>query len=345
MGGGELPGVVVVGNIVVDFVAKPDKDLPKWGQLCSIDNPISPNIGGNGAISSVFLSKLGIKTTLVGKIGKDFLGDWIFKELKKKRLPISNVKVSRGTTSATISLVNKDGRRSFLHHIGVNANLSSSDVPSNFSGADWFHLCSYFLLPKIGSKAAANMLKKAQEKGLWTSLDLAWDPTNRWDLGSVLKHVDILFLNQDEGERVTGSAAPIDMVEMLRSAGPTFVVLKMAGAGCAVMNARGESFFAPSFDVKVLDTTGAGDAFNAGFIYSFRKLTGGKRKRKKSKAKKARKVSDPLDKYDMGKMKKVALVANALGAMSTTQLGGTTTAPTPNKLLQFVKSQKKKMNF
>jgi sugar/nucleoside kinase (ribokinase family) len=293
------------------------------------------------------MSKLGLKTTLIGKVGTDHMGSWIFGELRKKRIALNHVKKTKVPTSATVSLVNKDGRRSFLHHIGSNANLSSSDVPSDLARADWLHLCSFFLLPKITSGVATKLLKKAQDKGLYTSLDLAWDPTGKWDLGKLLKHVDVLLLNQDEAEMITGSAAPIDMVEMLRTTGPSFVVLKMGGAGCAVMNARGESFFAPSFTVKVKDTTGAGDAFNAGFIYGFRKLTGGKRKGKRSaaKSKKPRKGSDPLDKFDMGKMKKVALMANALGALSTTELGGATVAPTPNKLLQFVKSQKKKMDF
>jgi len=332
--------VVTVGNIVVDFITKPDKDLPKWGRLCAVPTPIAPNIGGNGAIFATYLSKLIKDCALIGKVGKDVLGDWMVGEFKRHKMDTSNIKVGKLDTGATVSLVDKTGRRAFLHHIGANGELNPQSVPKDFLGAKWLHLCSVFLMPKLPPRSCANLLKRAKEAGLYTSVDLAWDPTEKWDLDKILKYTDVFFFNRDEGEAITGTEAPIEMVEMVATSGPGITVLKMGEAGCCVKMRTGESFFAPSFDVKTIDTTGAGDAFNAGFVLGiFNALD----RSKKGKKKKGSKKTDVIELVNDQDLKRIALLANALGAMSVIKIGGASDPPTQNQLLKFVRSQKKRM--
>jgi sugar/nucleoside kinase (ribokinase family) len=341
--------VLVVGNVVVDLIVKPERDLPKWGRLCAVDIPIEPHIGGNGAICAAYLAKLIKDCSLVGYVGEDTLGEWIHGALDWCGVGMDHVRKVERPTSVSVALVDKDGRRAFLHHIGANGELELGSVPDDFAGATWLHLCSPFLLPKLPPKACTALLKKAKEAGLYTSLDLVWDPTEEWNLDKMGGHADVLFLNRDEGEAITGTDAPLEMLDMMATQGQRITVLKMGDAGCAVKLQTGESFFAPSFEVKAVDSTGAGDAFNAGFILSMlnelekAKLitkAGPKKGRRKGAGRSAK---DILEVVDGQAMKKVALLGNALGAISVTRVGGATDPPTQKELLAFVKTQKKRM--
>jgi sugar/nucleoside kinase (ribokinase family) len=281
-------------------------------------------------------------------------------ELKKSKVDISHIKFGKLSTGATTVLVDREARRAFLHHIGANGELSPQAIPKDFMGARWLHLGSVFLMPKLPPRSCANLLKRAKEAGLHTSVDVAWDYTGKWDLDKILKYTDVFFFNRDEGEAFAGTEAPLEMVEMVARSGPGITVLKMGKAGCCVKMRTGESFFAPSFDVKAVDSTGAGDAFNAGFVLGMLNALdryakkGGKGKKgskkkpkkgaKKGKGKtKAKGAVDIVEVINDQELKKVALLANALGAISVMNVGGATEPPTQRKLLKFVKTQKKNM--
>jgi sugar/nucleoside kinase (ribokinase family) len=339
--------VLVVGNIVVDFVVKPERDLPKWGHICNVDVPIEPHIGGNGAIFATYLAKLIKDCSLVGCVGEDALGNWIYGAMEHNGVSLERVKKVKKPTSVSVALVDKDARRAFLHHIGANSELDAGSVPDDFAGASWLHLGSPFLMPKLAPKACASLLKKAKDAGLYTSVDLVWDPSEEWDLDKMGSQADILFLNRDEGEAITGTDAPLEMLDMIATQGQKITVLKMGDAGCAVRLATGESFFAPSFEIKAVDTTGAGDAFNAGFILgmlnALEKDKPSKAKTKTGKAKASGHATDVLDLVDGKALRKIALLGNALGAIAATQLGGANEPPSQKALLTFVKTQKCKM--
>ena len=199
------------------------------------------------------------------------------------------------------------------------------------------------------AKAGAAVLRKAKEAGLYTSVDLVWDPKEEWDLDKMGNYADVLFLNNDEGEAVTGTNAPLEILDMLATQGQRITVLKMGESGCALKLQTGESFFAPAFEVKAMDSTGAGDAFNAGFILGLMNelerakaigKDGPKKGRRKGAPGRARNI---LDVVDGQAMRKAALLGNALGAISVTQVGGASDPPTQRELLNFVKTQKRKM--
>jgi sugar/nucleoside kinase (ribokinase family) len=213
--GAPMAKVLVIGNIVVDLVVKPERDLPKWGRICSVEVPIEPHIGGNGAIFAVYLAKLIKDCSLVGCVGEDALGDWIYGAMEHNGVGLEGVKKVKKPTSVSVALVDKDARRAFLHHIGANSELEPSMVPEDFGGASWLHLGSPFLMPKLPPKACSAILKKAKEAGLYTSVDLVWDPSEEWNLDKMGTFADILFLNRDEGEAITGTDAPLEMLDMI----------------------------------------------------------------------------------------------------------------------------------
>ena len=335
--------VLTVGNIVVDLIVKPEKDLPKWGRLCQVDLPITPHIGGNGAIFAAFMAGLIKDCAIVGFIGEDMFGDWLLAELEKVKVDTSAIKRTKGNTSATAVLVDRDARRAFLHHIGPNEKVDLDSIPGDFMGARWLHLASVFILPGLPPKSCTTLLRKAKEAGLYTSVDLVWDPSEKWDMDKMAGFADVLFLNQEEGEAVTGTNAPLEILDMMATMGPKITVLKMGDAGCAVKLQSGETFFAPSFEVKAVDSTGAGDAFNAGFVYGLLNVVDNAKGGRKKKGKSKDQAKDILDLADMQTLKKVALMGNALGAISVTQMGGVTEPPSQRALLDFVRTQKKRM--
>ena len=363
-----MTDVVCLGNLTVDILVKPEKDLPKWGRLCLVDNPIIQSLGGNGAIFSAFLTGLGRDNALHGRIGEDDRGDWVLSRLDAMRIKKDGVSRTSGIlTDTTVILVDEQGRRAFLHQQGAGAQTKVEDVPDvAFRGASWLHVGSYLLLPGITGAPMVRLLKKAKAEGAFTSLDIAWDPSGKWEIEDIAKHLDVLFLNIDEGEQITKSDAPLEILETIGRYGPKVTVLKMGESGCSVRTAEGESFFAPAFPIEPVDTTGAGDAFCAGWVegclsrlevsgWASKGKKGNKGKKVKGEAKGTGKGGgkgkgeqkeeadgeDILGHLGVPELKKVALMANAIGGLAASSMGVPERCPSMNDLLTFIKRGKK----
>jgi sugar/nucleoside kinase (ribokinase family) len=354
-----MADVVNIGNVTVDILVKPEKDLPKWGRLCLVENPIVQSLGGNGAIFSAYLTGLGRKNAFYGRIGDDARGDWVLADIETRKLGREGILRTNGVpTDTTVILVDEQGRRAFLHHQGAGATTKVDDVPqSALDSASWLHISSYLLLPGITGAPMVKLLKKAKTGGLFTSLDIAWDPTGKWEVQEVAKHLDVLFLNIDEGEQITKSDAPLEILEMVGSTGPKVTVLKMGESGCSVKTAEGESFFAPAFPIEAVDTTGAGDAFCAGWVEGClgRVETASKGKKTKGTkigkgrsnvkgkggAKGVTEGKDILAHLGVPELKKVAMMANAIGGIAASTMGVPSRCPSMQDLLSFIKKGKK----
>ncbi len=304
--------VVALGNIVADFIAAPVKKLPNWGELYRIEQPIMLNIGGNAAIFSTNAAKLGLKTSLVGKVGDDEIGEMLLTKLKAGAVDISQVKLSKTSpTSVTLAIANGSGERSFFHHFGANGELMLNDIDFKFlSKSKALLLCSYFLMPGLFGAPAITLLKRAKEKKLITFFDVAWDPSGKWSLDDILTYVDVFIPNETEILKLSNQKNISSAVRKLLDVGVSMVAVKMGSSGCYVENNKGEKHRLKAHKVKAIDTTGAGDAFNAGFVYG------------------------TLSGWDL---KKIAEFANAAAAFSVTKLGGSTGAPTRLEVEDFIK--------
>lgn len=263
----DTPGVLCSGSIVLDTLVTPVDGL-EWGTtrfMQSIEN----HVGGNGANTARALGILGTPVRLLGAVGVDEPSHWILEQLTTSSVDTRCIRRVERPTAATVVLVNERGERMFLHRLGASEEVFRQCVeftPEVCDGMSHYHFASLFVLPHLRSNGA-EMLRRASAAGLTTSLDTNWDAKGEWmsALEPCLKHLDLLFMNEDEALKITGSADPAIGAEAVLRRGVKTAVMKLGERGCAVFTGAQE-IRCPAFDVCARDTTGAGDSFVAGFL-------------------------------------------------------------------------------
>ena len=264
-----MPNVICAGNLVVDVNARPVDAMPGFGIINFADSIVTLP-GGNGGNTACALGALGIRVSLVARIGKDSFGTFLLDHLRQRAVDISHIVVDAGLpTGTTIAIINERGERSGVHSIGANANLHENDFrwESLIHPESYFHLCAYFLMPQLDGLPAARVLKEARARGFMISLDVSWDARGRW-LGLLepcLEFVDFFLPNEEEARELTGRRTVDEMARFLLDRGVKTVVIKRGPAGCYMRSER-ETLALPAHPVKVVDTTGAGDTFVGGFL-------------------------------------------------------------------------------
>lgn len=261
------PGVLCSGSIIYDTLVQPFDDSA-WGTTRWVQS-LEYHVGGNGANTARALAILGTPVRLLGTVGNDVQGSFVLGELKESGVDTSAIAKVELPTAATVVLVNRSGNRQFLHRLG--ASVAAFREPLEFTpdlcaGRSHYHLASLFLLPNLRA-GGSEILRRARVAGLTTSLDTNWDAEGEWmrALEGCLPHLDILFMNEDEAFMVTGSKDPATGAEVVLRKGARTAVMKLSGRGCAIYT-EGREILCPAFEVKVVDTTGAGDCFVAGFL-------------------------------------------------------------------------------
>jgi sugar/nucleoside kinase (ribokinase family) len=258
--------VLIVGLINADLIVKPVDHLPPRGVSIQADT-IEAAVGGGAANTGRALKKLGWRAALAGLVGKDELGDLVYKIIQQTEVNVAYLYRKEGIpTSATLVLVGSDAERSFIQRTGSNQVLQLddlSDVP--WTQARWLHVGGCL---KMKSLDLAELLKTAKSHGLFTSVDTDWDIFNAWEqkLFPALSSTDLLFTNESEGKKLTGETDPVKIAATLRKAGAQTVIVKRGEKGCYVDSQAG-GFDQAAYRVSAIDTTGAGDSFVAGFIH------------------------------------------------------------------------------
>ena len=305
-------GVLCSGAIIHDTLVWAYDDS-SWGTTCFVDT-IEPHPGGNGANTSLALASLGIPVRLLGAVGDDEPGRFLLDALRHAGVDTGAIALTDAPTAATIALVNRAGGRKFLHRLGASADVFTTGIeftPELVDGMAHYHLASLFILPKLRAQAFAT-LARARAAGLTTSFDTNWDPEGRWmeDVEPCLRHLDFIFLNEDEARMTTGTEAPAAAARCLLARGTRVVVIKLGARGCAIFTGEGE-FRCPAFPVAVKDTTGAGDTFVAGFLAAH--LRG-------------------ADLAEAGRF------ANAAGALNVQQISGSARIPSYSEIQAWIHS-------
>jgi len=263
-----MADVTCLGILVADVIGKPVESLPERGKLALVDR-MELHSGGCASSTAVDLSKIGIKTAVIGKVGDDGFGDFLVNALSRNGVDCSGVvRDKQAATSATMVMVHGDGERSFLHYIGANATLRESDVDYDVvRSSKILHVAGAFLMPGFDGEPTARVLAKAKKLGVTTSLDTAWDSRGNWMklLGPCLQYVDYAVPSIEEARMVTGKYDPADVAKALMDKGVGTVALKMGDAGCYIRSKDAELSI-PIYKVDAVDACGAGDAFAAGFL-------------------------------------------------------------------------------
>jgi sugar/nucleoside kinase (ribokinase family) len=262
--------VTCLGIIVADVIAKTVNSLPQEGKLDLIEQ-LELHLGGCASNTAVDLQKIGIETAVIGKVGNDGFGTFVINEMKRNGVNVKGVVESNGSaTSASVVSINSDGERSFLHHLGANAEFSNSDIDfSIIDNSKILFIAGSLLMPSFDGDPAAAVLKKTKDSGIVTVMDTAWDSTGKWmqKIKPCLPFIDYFIPSFEEAAMISGKNNPVDIADLFISEGVKTAVIKMGSKGCYIKNCTGEQYFIEAFkNIKAIDTTGAGDAFVAGFI-------------------------------------------------------------------------------
>lgn len=301
--------ILVLGELNVDLVLTNYHSFPTPGREVLVDDA-TLTLGGSSAICAAGLVKLGNRVSYLGKAGQDAWGDLCVDTLNSLRMDTSLViRDASVKTGITVSITSPRDR-ALVTYLGCISALTINDVRGDvFNGFDHLHVSSYFLQQGL-RPSVKGLLAKAHEAGLSTSLDPGFDPDEQWgrDLVNALSEVDVFLPNEVELEGITGKP---DFEEGLRSLvnGRTLTVAKLGARGCAVIDGSGTYKLTPGISVEAVDTTGAGDSFNAGFLHAWLRK------------------SPLLEAMRFG---------CACGAMSTLGQGGTSTQPTESEATQFL---------
>jgi len=261
--------VVCLGILVADMVGKPLLSVPDPGRLVLVDE-MGLYTGGCAVNAASALATLGLPVEVIGKVGTDPLGDFVVNAMQERGIGTRGVRRDVETgTSGTMVMVDPDGERRFVHYIGANARLTLEDVSMELiQEASIFHIGGSLVLPGIDGEPTAELLHRAQEAGVITFLDTVWDDTGRWMklLEPSLPYIDYFIPSLPEAQKIVGLNEPGEVARVLIDRGVGTVVLKMGAEGCLVISSDRDTLRLPAFEVEVVDATGAGDAFAAGFI-------------------------------------------------------------------------------
>jgi sugar/nucleoside kinase (ribokinase family) len=261
--------VLCAGILVGDLFVPPLPRLPAAGELLVTDDFLM-GAGGCAANVAVVLSKLGVGSRVVGKVGRDSFGDFVTDSLAGSGVDVSFIGRSdtTGTAKTVIVPVAGDDRR-YIHTLGANADLTGQDfTPEAMTGVDVVYLGGYLVLPGLRPAAVVELFDAAHRAGARTLLDVvlpAGTHASMDGLRSILPSVDFFLPNDDEARHLTGEQDPERQAAVFNEAGAETVVITMGSEGLLVRSATDTRHIAaPSVDV--VDGSGAGDAFAAGLI-------------------------------------------------------------------------------
>ena len=263
--------VVSVGILVADAMANPIMKMPDKGKLELVDS-IVLYTGGNAATCAINVSKLGLKSAVLGKIGQDGFGRFVDSELRLHGVDTRGLCIDpNSATSASLALVGADGERSFLHCPGANGELVEADIDySVIEDTNLVFLTGAMLMPAFDGLESAKFLKKCKEMGKTTAFDVCWDSKGRWMelVGPCMPYIDYFMPSIEEAIELSGGLTdPEEIADKFLEMGPHTVVIKWGKKGCFIKEKGKKSFVVPTYSrIKAVDTTGAGDSFCSGFL-------------------------------------------------------------------------------
>jgi len=309
--------VVAVGDANVDLVA-PTKSLPIKGEEVLVEK-VEMCPGGSAANLSVAVARLGVSAGFIGRVGNDFFGQFLIKQFEKENVDISQLQVDdKVGTALLFVIVTENGERTMYTFRGANVYLSSEQVDMDYvRNADILHVSGYTLISDLQCKIALQILEAAKKAGVFISLDVGvLAPIKAASrVRSILPSLNLLFLNELEAMLLMDIKRPESAAEGVLNLGPEIVALTLGKRGCVVLT-KHKRLHSPAFKVDVVDTTGAGDAFDAGFLLGIK---------------------------EGWSLEKTARFANAVGALSVTRVGAWSALPTRREVEEFIRKTEAKI--
>ena len=300
--------VVVVGELNADLILSGDV-APVFGQVEKLIDDAALVLGSSSGIFACGAARLGLRVAFVGKVGDDEFGRFLMGRLKASGVDIAGMIIDSTIKTGLTVIFSRGNDRAMLTYPGAIATLRYEEVDTSLlERARHLHLGSYYLLDALRPDVP-RLFNMARTRGLSVSLDTNYDPTEQWDggLDESLRYVDIFLPNETE-LRAIARTADIEMALDIFARRVPIVAVKRGGHG-AVARQGDRKVAADSLTVQVVDTTGAGDSFDAGFVYGY------------------------LASWDLARALRMACVC---GALSTRAAGGTVAQPTRDEALALM---------
>jgi sugar/nucleoside kinase (ribokinase family) len=261
--------VTIAGEINLDLILYGlPEPMPLERELLASDFHMT--LGSSSAIVAHNLAALGVSVGFITRLGDDALGSIALERLAERGVDLTCVKrVSGGTSTGVTILLDHEGKRHILTYPGTMSEMAATDLDMAYlASGRHFHLSSLFL-HKALQPDLPRICRQLKAEGLTLSLDTNDDPQDRWGgaLEDLLGMVDIFLPNEDEACRISGKPDPESAIEALAKRVP-LVAVKCGKRG-ALVQASNRRWLLPAASVAPIDTVGAGDSFDAGFLAAY----------------------------------------------------------------------------
>lgn len=299
--------ILVAGEINPDIILTGDVE-PAFGQVEKMVETASLTVGSSSAIFACGAARLGLHVGFIGRCGDDMFGRFMLEEMQKVGVDTSPVIIVPGGATGVSVILARGNDRAILTHAGLIPSLKAEDVNADLlNRSRHLHVASYFLQTAL-QPGIRQLFEQAHNRGITTSLDTNYDPSEIWQgVNEVLAVTNVFLPNEVEICSLTGKN---EVEQAINSLEPHVETLAVKRGALGAIGARGgEKVKVGSIPVRVQDTVGAGDSFDAGFLYGY------------------------LNDWPLEKSLQLGVIC---GGLSTQLAGGTKAQPTLEEALQYV---------
>jgi sugar/nucleoside kinase (ribokinase family) len=299
--------ILVAGEINPDLILTGNVK-PEFNQVEKLVDDAALSIGSSSVIFACGAARLGLKVGFIGVCGDDVFGRFMLDEMKKRGVDVENVNVLPGGVTGLTVILNLGNDRAMLTHSGLIAELRASAITDDLlAQSRHLHVASYFLQTNL-QPDLPSLFQRAHSLGLTTSLDTNYDPSEKWlGFDELLSVTDVFLPNKTEALSLT-KLSDIESASRILAQKTKLASIKL-GADGALACQSDSITRSNSIPVNVVDTVGAGDSFDAGFMFGY------------------------LNHWQIEKSLRLACVC---GALSTQKSGGTNGQPTLDEAMKYV---------
>lgn len=308
--------VLCIGSVTTDLILSPVDALPPPGTLQAVRSA-STHVGGCAANAAIDLGKLGVPVALACQVGEDTFGDFVIGQARSAGVDTEWVVRGEAPTTCSTVCVNSQGERSFLYYPGSTAAYTIQSLPASPpDDCGIVFVAGAMLLDSFDGGPAGEYLARAREKGAYTVMDTAWDSDGVWmpKIEAALPGLDLFMPSLEEAQKLSGKEDPKEIADVFFGMGVKSVIVKLGSQGAYLCPTPQERYILPTYEgVPVVDTTGAGDSFCAGFLCG---------------------LANGWDFRTCGQF------ANGVGSLCVTKMGASTGVPSMREVLEFMDSHK-----
>ena len=256
------------GILFADVACEPIQRVPDPGELVPTER-MQLGLGGCASNTGLDLAKVGYRVGVSGCVGDDFFGSFIVEALADDRIDTSGIHRVAGMGSASTMIINVKGQdRRFISTPAACTRFSVSHIPEAWvRQAKVIYIGGYYMMPGLETDEMVDLFRTARAAGTTTILDVVlYGEPRYWDrIARLLPETDIFMPNDDEAALITGIGDPLEQAERFRGAGARTVVITQGDKGSLLVG-ENVRLRAGVFPTEFVGGTGAGDAFDAGYV-------------------------------------------------------------------------------